>query len=214
MAKHESASSRSYFAVFAALMALAAVGYGISFASLGAMRVPVAIAISVAKASLVAVFFMELIDQRSTNRFVLAAALILVCTLIALMAADVLTRGIRRCCHPGEPLEPSTRRARRGEPRGPGRPPSVETVGISGAPPHQFSQTHHSELMTPQASNEKAAKAYCARAAALTMRRKSGERSIRTTEKDEPFRAANIIGRVCGATRGRSRGACAQSRRC
>jgi hypothetical protein len=79
-----------------------------------------------AQASLVAVFFMELIDQRPTNRFVLnrdrdgcrhphraergkrdpvangserhqgaeLAALILVCTLIALMAADALTRGV------------------------------------------------------------------------------------------------------------------------
>jgi caa(3)-type oxidase subunit IV len=92
--KHESATQRSHLVVFAALMALAAISYGISFASLGAMRVPAAIAISVAKASLVAVFFMELIDQRPTNRFVLIAALILVCTLIALMAADVLTRGV------------------------------------------------------------------------------------------------------------------------
>ena len=94
MTNHESANSRSYLAVFAALMVLAVASYGISFASLGAMRVPVAIAISLAKASLVAAFFMELIDQRSTNRFVLAAALILVSTLIAFMVADVLTRGM------------------------------------------------------------------------------------------------------------------------
>ena len=82
-------------------MALAATSYGISFASLGAMRVPVAIAISVAKASLVVVIFMELHHQRSTNRFVLAAALLLVCTLIGLMAADTLTRDT-------PPLEPAS----------------------------------------------------------------------------------------------------------
>ena len=75
-------------------MALAAVSYAVSFASLGAMRVPVAIAISIAKAALVAIFFMELIDQRFTNRAVLAVALLLVVTLIALMAADALTRGV------------------------------------------------------------------------------------------------------------------------
>lgn len=102
MAKHESATHRSYFLVFAALMALGAMSYGVSFAPLGdAVRVPVAIAISVAKASLVVVFFMELIHQRSTNRFVLAAALLLVCTLIGLMAADALTRGIPPMVSPG-----------------------------------------------------------------------------------------------------------------
>lgn len=103
MAKHDSATPRSYFLVFAALMVLAAMSYGISFASLGAMRVPAAIAISVAKASLVAVFFMELIHQRSTNRFVLVGALILVSTLIGLMTADVLTRDTPPMVTAGQP---------------------------------------------------------------------------------------------------------------
>jgi cytochrome c oxidase subunit IV len=92
--RHDDATSRSHFAVAASLMALAAVSYAVSFASLGAMRVPVAIAISIAKAALVAIFFMELIHQRFTNRAVLAVALLLVVTLIALMAADALTRGV------------------------------------------------------------------------------------------------------------------------
>jgi caa(3)-type oxidase subunit IV len=72
--------------------ALAATSYGISFTSLGTMRAPAAIAISAAKASLVAVFFMELMSQRPTNRFVLTAALLLVVTLLGLMTADALTR--------------------------------------------------------------------------------------------------------------------------
>lgn len=92
MATDEHATNRSYFGVFAALMALAAVSYLISFASLGALQVPAAIAISVAKAALVLVFFMELIGQRPTNRFVLIAALLMVSTLIGMMVVDVLTR--------------------------------------------------------------------------------------------------------------------------
>ncbi len=96
MANPHDASHRSYFLVFAALMVLAAISYGISFASLGAMRVPVAIAISIAKGSLVVSFFMELIGQRATNRFVLTAALLAVGTLVGLMAADVLTRDTPR----------------------------------------------------------------------------------------------------------------------
>jgi caa(3)-type oxidase subunit IV len=87
------ATSRSYLFVFGGLMVLAAVSYAISFAPLGDMRVPAALAISVAKVALVAVFFMELIDQRATNRFVPVAALLLIVTLIGLMIADVLTRG-------------------------------------------------------------------------------------------------------------------------
>jgi caa(3)-type oxidase subunit IV len=56
------------------------------------MRVPAAIAISVAKASLVVVFFMELVRQRPTNRFVVIAAMLMVFTLTGLMVVDVLTR--------------------------------------------------------------------------------------------------------------------------
>jgi cytochrome c oxidase subunit 4 len=85
--------SRAFRLVAFCLVALAAISYGFSFVSLGPMRVAVALAISLAKAMLVAIFFMELIDQRFTNRFVLIAAMTLVCTLIALMTADVITRG-------------------------------------------------------------------------------------------------------------------------
>jgi uncharacterized protein YqgC (DUF456 family) len=83
MAKDERATNGSHFAVFAALMALALVSYLISFAPLGAMRVP---------ASLVVVFFMELVRQRPTNRFVVIAAMLMVSTLTGLMVVDVLTR--------------------------------------------------------------------------------------------------------------------------
>jgi cytochrome c oxidase subunit IV len=90
--KH-AAHRRSYLVVAATLIVLAAISYGVSFASLGPLRIPVALAISTAKAALVAMFFMELVDQRFTNRFVLIVAMLLVATLIALIAADVVTRG-------------------------------------------------------------------------------------------------------------------------
>jgi len=92
MSRNEHGSHRSHFLVFACLMLLAVASYGLSFASLGAMRVPAALVVSTAKVGLVTLFFMELIEQRATNRFVLAGSLVLVCTLIGLMGTDVLTR--------------------------------------------------------------------------------------------------------------------------
>jgi caa(3)-type oxidase subunit IV len=92
-AKTETPHRRLLLAVGASLLLLAAVSYAVSFASLGSLRVPVALAISAAKAALVVIFFMELVHQRFTNRFVVVAAIVLVLTLIALMAADVITRG-------------------------------------------------------------------------------------------------------------------------
>lgn len=87
------ATHRSYFVVFLSLMALAAVSYGLSFVSLGALGVPAAMAISLAKAVLVAMFFMELVGQRFSNRIVVVVSALMLCVLIALMVADVMTRG-------------------------------------------------------------------------------------------------------------------------
>ena len=60
--------------------------------SLSAMYWHLVDIISLVVASLVVAIVMELNHQRATNRFVLAAALILVSTLIGLMAPDTITR--------------------------------------------------------------------------------------------------------------------------
>jgi caa(3)-type oxidase subunit IV len=91
-AEHPKLNRRSFFRVFVGLIAFAAVSYGLSFARLGTLGVPVALAISVVKATLVAIFFMELVAQEFVNRFVVVAAMVMLSALIALMAADLLTR--------------------------------------------------------------------------------------------------------------------------
>ncbi|GAC1578017.1 MAG: hypothetical protein NVS3B20_09290 [Polyangiales bacterium] len=106
-ATHESSAHRSavshrrHLLVFVGLLMLAALSYALSFVPLGALTVPIALAISTAKVVLVAIFFMELIDQRFGNRFVLIAATVLVGVLIALMVADTLTRGMPPMLTPG-----------------------------------------------------------------------------------------------------------------
>jgi cytochrome c oxidase subunit IV len=92
VSEHQKVNRRSFFLVFAALIALAALSYALSFVPVGVLSVPLALSISMIKVILVAVFFMELVAQQFVNRFVVVAAVVMLSTLIALMAADVLTR--------------------------------------------------------------------------------------------------------------------------
>src|SRR5438067_13233758 len=92
-ARHKMVTHGGYLAVFAALMLFAGLSFFLSFVDLGAGTVPAAMVISLVKAALVAIFFMELVEQRFVNRFVFVAAAAFVILLISLMVADVLTRG-------------------------------------------------------------------------------------------------------------------------
>ena len=94
-------SHAGYLGVFGALMFFAGLSFFLSFLDLGVMTVPVAMLISLIKALLVAIFFMELIEQRFVNRFVLIGAAAFVVLLISLMVADVLTRGTPPLLPPG-----------------------------------------------------------------------------------------------------------------
>lgn len=82
----------AYVAAFLALLALTGVTFGLSFVPLGALELPVAIAIALAKASLVALYFMHLVEQPPSHRIAALTALALAAILIVLAAADVLTR--------------------------------------------------------------------------------------------------------------------------
>lgn len=98
---HKMISHGGFFVVFVGLMLFAAISFGASFVDLGVMTVPVAMLISLVKAFLVAMFFMELVEQRFVNRFVLVAASAFVLLLMALMVADVLTRDVPALMPPG-----------------------------------------------------------------------------------------------------------------
>ena len=84
--------TRTYWLVFAALIALTALTFGLSFLPLGGAEAPVALGIAAVKATLVGLFFMHLVESERPYWLFLFVGGILLVTLVALMAADVVTR--------------------------------------------------------------------------------------------------------------------------
>jgi cytochrome c oxidase subunit 4 len=85
-------SARGLTLTLVALLALAGLSLALRYAHLGAFGVPVALIIAAAKAVLVAVFFMEILVERVTVRLAMGAGIVLLGILLALIAADILTR--------------------------------------------------------------------------------------------------------------------------
>ncbi len=85
-------SGRTYALVWVALMTLAALSFGLSYAPLGAWGPWVAIVIAVAKAVLIAGVFMHLIEQPPISRWTFGLGLGLALLLLTLVAIDVATR--------------------------------------------------------------------------------------------------------------------------
>jgi cytochrome c oxidase subunit 4 len=83
---------RAYILTWVGLLALTGLTFGLSFAPLGGFDIPVALTIAALKATLVAVFFMHLYEQRGVSRLVLAVSAVFVALLVSLLAADVATR--------------------------------------------------------------------------------------------------------------------------
>jgi len=82
-----------YLVVWAALMALTALTWGLSTIHIpGFAGVAVALAIAMVKGTLVALFFMHLWDQPGPNRLVLVTSLVFVALLISLPLLDNATR--------------------------------------------------------------------------------------------------------------------------
>jgi cytochrome c oxidase subunit 4 len=84
--------TRAVLVTGAALLALWAASFALSYVSLGGWALPVAIAIAVVKAVLVALVFMELLHESLSIKLTILAALALLLTLIGLMVADIATR--------------------------------------------------------------------------------------------------------------------------
>src|SRR5512141_180400 len=82
-----------YLVVWAALMALTALTWGLSTIHIpGLAGVAVALAIAMVKGTLVALFFMHLWDQAGANRLVFLTSLVFVALLIGLVITDSATR--------------------------------------------------------------------------------------------------------------------------
>ena len=102
-------AKRMYFGIFAALIALTALTTGIAYVDLGVFNTVAALVIAVAKATLVALFFMHLKYEPGLTRSVLLAALLWLIILLILTLSDAFTRS---WSPKGQPWTESTLRGR------------------------------------------------------------------------------------------------------
>jgi cytochrome c oxidase subunit IV len=85
-------SPRVYIAVFAALILLTCLTVGLSFLELGAWHTVVGLTIAVAKALLVALFFMHVLYSSRLTWLVILSSIFWLFILIGLTLQDYLTR--------------------------------------------------------------------------------------------------------------------------
>lgn len=83
---------KAVLATGGALLTLWVASFALSYVSLGAWALPVALAIAAAKALFVVLVFMELLRESLSIKMTILAAVALLLTLIALMVADIATR--------------------------------------------------------------------------------------------------------------------------
>jgi cytochrome c oxidase subunit 4 len=93
MAERAHTSAMTYVVTWAVLVVLAAATYLLARADLGALQLPAAMAIAMAKAVLVVLIFMHLLEHGPANRIFFLVAFLFIVLLVALTTADVATRG-------------------------------------------------------------------------------------------------------------------------
>lgn len=81
-----------YLTIFAVLLVLSGLTFGLSFLSLGAWEWPMALGIAAVKGTLVAMYFMHLIELSSSHRLAGVVAVVLLGILVLFAMADVWTR--------------------------------------------------------------------------------------------------------------------------
>jgi cytochrome c oxidase subunit IV len=93
MDPHAAAEQRkTYFLVFGALLVLTLTTTGVAFLNLGPLNTPVALAIAMAKAALVMIYFMHLRHSAFLTRVFAGAGLIWLLHFIIFTMSDYLTR--------------------------------------------------------------------------------------------------------------------------
>lgn len=83
---------KTYFTIFAALIVLTGLTVWASFQHLGIWNTPVALGIAVAKATLVALFFMHLRYSPKLTSLVIASSLLWLMILFAITMSDYVSR--------------------------------------------------------------------------------------------------------------------------
>jgi cytochrome c oxidase subunit 4 len=88
------ASAFTYFLVFGGLLILTATTVVVAYRPLGPFHTAAALAIAVAKASLVVLFFMHALESGRLVRLIILAALLGVGIMLAFTLADFWSRGV------------------------------------------------------------------------------------------------------------------------
>lgn len=91
--QHPSLTERTYYLVFAALLALTVLTVGLSFLELGTWHAVSGLGIATAKAALVILFFMHVVHSSRLTWLVILGALLWLGILMTLTLADYLSRG-------------------------------------------------------------------------------------------------------------------------
>ncbi len=86
--------TRTYYGVFAALIALTLLTVGVSFVELGAWHTTIGVLIGAVKASLVVLFFMHLLHSSKVSWLAVLAGLFWLLILMTLTLSDYLTRQV------------------------------------------------------------------------------------------------------------------------
>jgi cytochrome c oxidase subunit 4 len=86
--------TRTYYAVFAALIALTLLTVGVSFLELGTWHTTVGVLIGAVKATLVMLFFMHLLHASKASWLAVLAGLFWVAILMVLTLSDYLSRHV------------------------------------------------------------------------------------------------------------------------
>ena len=89
---HGHPTLRAYFLVFGALMGLTALTVWAAFQHLGIWNTPVALAIAMTKATLVALIFMHLLYSPRRTAIVFASSVLWLIILFAITLSDYLSR--------------------------------------------------------------------------------------------------------------------------
>ena len=88
----ETATTKPYFIVFAALLALTLLTTGVAYVNLGPFSAAVALTIAVIKAALVMIFFMHLGHSKYLTRVFAGAGLLWLAHMLIFTLSDYLTR--------------------------------------------------------------------------------------------------------------------------
>ena len=83
-----------YYSVFAALMVLTALTVGVAYVDLGLLNLPIALAIAIAKALLVILFFMHVKYSAKIVQVTAFTGFLFLGILVVLTMADYLGRGM------------------------------------------------------------------------------------------------------------------------